>query len=204
MPTISFVAALAAFLHHRLIGQGIPQRQRAVRPARLERFLQRKHGPLPPQFAQVHADLVFDALRGVGRKAHPALRPEGIDRLDEPHRADADKVVGAARGGIVFLDHMRDQAQVVADEPVARGRIARLQRGEGGLLLRRAQRLREAAAFQPQRQVQHLRARRLHKHAEYTKHSPHPLRHYMHTGVGAEVFTRRLHPAGHARRRAGA
>ena len=66
------------------------------------------------------------------------------------------------------------------------------------------QRLREAAAFQPQRQVQHLRARRLHKHTEYTKHSPHPLRHYMHTGAGAEVFTRRLHPAGRARRRAGA
>ena len=74
-------------------------------------------GQLPPG-AEVHEDLVLNAPAGIGGQPDVLLRLEGGDALDEPDGADGDQVILVPALGVVLLDDMRHQAQVVLDEDV--------------------------------------------------------------------------------------
>ena len=69
--------------------------------------------------AEVHQNLVFNAPAGVGGKTGALVVVEGGDGLDKADGADGDQVVLIAEGGVVFLDDVGHQAQVVLDEDAA-------------------------------------------------------------------------------------
>ena len=120
----------------------------------------------------MHPQLILDALAGVAGEPHRAGGVVGVHRLDEADGADGDEIVLLIRRCVVLFCHVRHQTQVVADEFVPRGPVAQRHRRKGGLLLGGGERPGKAAAFQMQRQIQHVPRRRLQKNAEDAKHIP--------------------------------
>jgi len=66
--------------------------------------------------AEIHEDLVFDAAAGIGGKPYIFVRLEGGDPLDEADGADGNEVVLISALGVVFLDDVCHQPQVVLNE----------------------------------------------------------------------------------------
>ena len=77
-----------------------------------------------PLGAKVHEDLIFNASRGVGGEFDLLVGAEGVHGLDEADRADGDQVLLVGGLGVVFLDDMGHQAEIVLHQRVAGLQIA--------------------------------------------------------------------------------
>ena len=62
-------------------------------PIGLERIRQRKLACGFAFLAEVHQQLVLDALGRIGRQTDIFIRPEGADRLDQPNRTNRYEIV---------------------------------------------------------------------------------------------------------------
>ena len=118
--------------------------------------------------AEVHEDLVFDALGGIGGQPGALFRLEAGDALDEADGADGDQILLVGVLGVVLFHDVGHQPQVPLDQDVP-GRLV-----PGGVapeilpFLRRGQRLGKGAApGQPQGKEQGVgqekKSRRYHK-----------------------------------------
>ena len=147
----------------RQVGQNIRQGQHTAVRAGFQRLLQRNGACFAPGVAQLHPQLVFNAAAGVTGKAGGAGAVIGIYCFNQADGADADKIILPAGNGIILFYNMCHQPQVVTDQRFARGGIPGAHGGEGGLFLLGGKRLRKAAGFQPEGQVEQMRSSRLQK-----------------------------------------
>ena len=95
--------------------------------------------------AEMHEDLIFNTPAGISGELGPLAVIKGGHRLDEPDGADGDQVFLIPIAGVVFLDNMRHQSQIVLDEHVAGGVVALLQAEQAVQLLLLGQRFGEGA-----------------------------------------------------------
>lgn len=58
---------------------------------------------------EIHQDLVFNAPRGITRKADPLRAVERVDRLDETDRPDGDQVVLLAEIGVILFERTKQK-----------------------------------------------------------------------------------------------
>ncbi len=93
--------------------------------------------------AEIHEHFIFNASSSVAGKPDPLVAVERIDSFNQADSADGNEVVLVPRGGVIFLDHVRDQAQIVLNQLGAGGGIPVLQAGEAIALLLSGQRARE-------------------------------------------------------------
>ena len=94
----------------------------------------------------MHQDLVLYTARGVARELDILAQIIGVYRLDEPDCTYGYKILLTAAVLIILFDDVRDKAQIVLYEDVARGDIAMCGKLQIMLLLSLFQGLREAVA----------------------------------------------------------
>lgn len=129
-----------------LAADGVAEAERTAFAVGFERIRQRNLACGLSFAAEVHQQLVLDAARSVGRELDAALRPERIHRLDEADRPDGNQIVPFRLRGIVFLDDVRHEPQVVLDEQTPRLGVTALRKPPQQLgLLGCGKRLWEAA-----------------------------------------------------------
>jgi len=114
-------------------------------------------------------NFIFNAPGGVGSQLDILIRAVGTYRLDEPDGTDGDEIVLLVRLGVVFFGDVRDKAQIVLNEHVARLNVARKHALDVFLFLLCRERARERAARQVERE-QHgvrkqIKCNRQHKNA---------------------------------------
>ena len=76
------------------------------------------------QSTKVHQYLIFTAAGGICGEADAFFGAIGVDAFDEADGADGDEVIGVVGLGVVFLDDVRHETEVVLDEHVARLNVA--------------------------------------------------------------------------------
>ena len=158
--------AADALGHIVLLREHIHDEQAVALAVHIQRVRQAQLARALSLTAEIHEDLVLDAAAGIGRQPHVFVRPVGIDALDEPDRPDGDQIVRVV-GGIVLLDDVRHQPQIVLHEQIARLQISLLPALEIFALLFPAQRSREGVArrnAEHQEQAVHQQKNRAFKH----------------------------------------
>jgi len=68
---------------------------------------------------KMHKDFIVNAPRGVRRQSRTLANIEGVDRLNQPDCAHGNQVVLFHAVGVVFLNHMHHQPQVVLNELIS-------------------------------------------------------------------------------------
>ena len=76
-------------------------------------------------------DSIFNAPAGVGGKACPAGRVEGVYRFHQANGADGNKVVLITGQGVVFFYDVCHQTQIVPNQLFPCGRVTGTQCGKG-------------------------------------------------------------------------
>lgn len=107
-----------------LAADRILKRKRIAVAVGLERIRKRDLAGRSALAAEVHQQLVLDTLGGIGSQTDAALRPKGVDRLDQTDRSDGNKIVAFCLRRVVFFDDMRNKPEIMLDQEVSRGCIA--------------------------------------------------------------------------------
>ena len=68
---------------------------------------------------QEHADLIIDALGGIGRQFYIAVGVKGVYRLDQANGADGHQVLNMDAGVVKFAGNVHHQPQIVLNEGAA-------------------------------------------------------------------------------------
>ena len=119
--------------------------------------------------AKVHQNFILHAFGSVGREPRTLFRAVARNALDETDGADGDEIVLLVRLGVVFFGNVRNKAQIVLNEHIARLNVARKHALDVFLFLLCRERTRERAARQVERE-QHgvrkqIKCNRQHKNA---------------------------------------
>ena len=72
---------------------------------------------------EVHEDLIFNTLAGIGRKLIRLLEIKGRGRLDKADGADGDQVLLLPGDSVILFDDVGHQPEVVLDEGVFGGQV---------------------------------------------------------------------------------
>ena len=67
----------------------------------------------------MHEDFIFNTPGRIGCQADFFVRPEGVHGLDQADGADGDQILLVGSLGVVLLDDMGHQAEVVLHQAVA-------------------------------------------------------------------------------------
>lgn len=119
------LAVADALGHVVLLGDDVHERECVAVPVHVDGLRERDVARRLLQRAEIHQYLVLTAAGGVGGEAHALFGAVGVDALDEADGADGDEVVGVVGLSVVLLDYVRDEAEIVLDEHVARLYISR-------------------------------------------------------------------------------
>ena len=82
----------------------------------VERLVEGDFAFQPRRPPEIHENFVLDAAGGIGGEFYVPVGAEGIDRLDQPDRADGDEIVRIDARIVELAGYVHDQAEVVLDE----------------------------------------------------------------------------------------